>query len=170
MKFNRFIVFIVFLYTCITGFAQASRVLSISYDKLIQGTISNSTPQISVKQLALNLNKYVILDAREPKEYAVSHLSNAVNLGSDKIDFSTIKNVAKDQAIVVYCSIGYRSEKVSEKLMAMGFKKVYNLYGGIFEWKNQSQKVVNSSGETNEVHAYSKVWGVWLNKGKKVYN
>jgi rhodanese-related sulfurtransferase len=170
MKSKRLFTFIVLLYTSITGFAQASRVLSNSYDKLIQGTISNSTPQISVKQLAVNLNKYVILDAREPKEYVVSHLPNAVNVGYDKIDFSTIKNVPKDQAILVYCSIGYRSEKVSEKLIANGYKKVYNLYGGIFEWKNQGQKIVNSSGETNEVHSYSKVWGVWLNKGKKIYN
>jgi rhodanese-related sulfurtransferase len=167
---KRLIILMVLLSTYITGFAQASRVQSKTYDKMIQSTITNSTPQISVKQLAVNLNKYVILDAREPKEYTVSHLSNAVNIGYDKIDFSAIKNVAKEQAIVVYCSIGYRSEKVSEKLIAMGFKQVYNLYGGIFEWKNQGKKVVNSSGETNEVHAYSKVWGVWLKNGKKTYN
>jgi rhodanese-related sulfurtransferase len=167
---KRLIILMVLLCTYITGFAQASRVQSKTYDKMIQSTITNSTPQISVNQLAVNLNKYVILDAREPKEYAVSHLPNALNVGYDKIDFLPIKNVSKDQSIVVYCSIGYRSEKVSEKLIAMGYKKVYNLYGGIFEWKNQGQKVVNLSGSTDEVHAYSKVWGVWLNKGKKVYN
>jgi rhodanese-related sulfurtransferase len=170
MKFKRLIVFIILFYSALYSFAQASRVSSKTYDKMIQSTISNTTSQISVKQLSKSIEKYFILDAREQKEYRVSHLPKAKYIGYDNVDLSAVKGLPYDQAIVVYCSIGYRSEKVGEKLMAIGYKKVYNLYGGIFEWKNQGQKVTNSTGLTDEVHAYSKIWGVWLTKGKKIYN
>ena len=46
-----------------------------------------------------------------------------------------------------------------------------NLYGGIFEWKNQDGTVVDDEGSiTDSVHAFDRAWGIWLNKGKKVYN
>ncbi|MDF9798803.1 hypothetical protein OKW21_004066 [Catalinimonas alkaloidigena] len=45
------------------------------------------------------------------------------------------------------------------------------MYGGIFEWVNQGQDVVDSSGQpTEKVHAYDRVWGIWLKQGEKVYD
>lgn len=69
----------------------------------------------------------------------------------------------------MYCSIGYRSEKIAKKLLENGYDNVSNLYGGIFEWANQGNKVYNDYGETTKVHAFSRLWSVWLNKGEKVY-
>ena len=67
--------------------------------------------------------------------------------------------------------MGYRSEKISEQLLDAGYTDVANLYGGIFEWKNQNQKVVNMDGQTTEsVHAYNRTWGIWLKNGEKVYD
>ena len=53
----------------------------------------------------------------------------------------------------------------------MGYKEVYNLYGGIFEWVNQGNRVVTGENNsvTKQVHAYDKVWGTWLKEGVKVY-
>ena len=50
-----------------------------------------------------------------------------------------------------------------------GFKKVYNLYGGIFHWVNEGRTVFANGKPTLRVHAYSKPWSVWLTKGEKVY-
>jgi rhodanese-related sulfurtransferase len=47
--------------------------------------------------------------------------------------------------------VGYRSEKVTEKLQKAGFTQVSNLYGGIFEWVNQGYPIVNQSGATSDV-------------------
>jgi len=58
---------------------------------------------------------------------------------------------------------------VSEKLLSAGYQHVSNLYGGIFEWVNQGNPLYNENGPTSKVHAYSRTWGVWLNKGEKVY-
>ena len=70
----------------------------------------------------------------------------------------------------MYCSLGIRSETVAHKLMQEGYTNVYNLYGGIFEWKNANFKVVDTLGNpTEKVHTFNKSWSKWLQKGKKVY-
>ena len=67
----------------------------------------------------------------------------------------------------MYCSVGYRSEKVSEKLIKAGS----NMYGSIFEWVNQGRPVYDSDGvPTDRVHAFDETWGAWLLKGEKVFD
>ena len=131
-----------------------------------------TVPYVYVDSLKAIANDVILLDAREKKEFKVSHLQNAQYVGYEKFDLTkTIQSLPdKSKTIVVYCSLGVRSEDIAEKLKAAGYDKVFNLYGGIFEWKNKDNPVVNSKGkETPKVHAFSKEWGVWLTKGKKVY-
>ena len=64
---------------------------------------------------------------------------------------------------MLYCSVGYRSEKVAEKMKKAGFTAVYNLYGSIFEWVNAGYPVVTNDGnQTNIIHTYNKKWGQWV--------
>ena len=138
---------------------------------MLSTLLTHDVPEITVAAASQAADKAVFLDAREPAEYDVSHIAGAVPVGYDHFDLSEVKDIPKDQEIIVYCSVGYRSEKVSEQLLAAGYQKVTNLYGGIFEWKNQGHPVVNPAGEpTDEVHAYNRTWGMWLKKGAiKVY-
>ena len=79
-------------------------------------------------------------------------------------------DLPKDTPIIVYCSVGFRSEKTTEHLLALGFTNVKNLYGGIFEWSNAGQPMVDSNeNSTTKIHAYNKKWGTWINRGEKVY-
>ncbi len=81
-----------------------------------------------------------------------------------------VEKLNKDSPIIVYCSVGYRSERVGEKLKSAGFKNVKNLYGGIFQWVNEGHPVVNKKDHwTDSVHTYNKNWSQWLTKGIKVY-
>jgi len=71
---------------------------------------------------------------------------------------------------VVYCSVGVRSEIIAHRIIEKGYTNVYNLYGGIFEWKNNGFQVMDTLGNTTEkVHTYNKEWSKWLTKGEKVY-
>jgi 3-mercaptopyruvate sulfurtransferase SseA len=71
----------------------------------------------------------------------------------------------------VYCSLGIRSETVASKLKKAGFTNVYNLYGGIFEWKHNDFPIYNSNEkETDSIHAFSKDWSKWAKKGIKIYD
>lgn len=115
-------------------------------------------------------DEVIILDAREKEEFEVSHLENSMYVGYNDFDESTLKTIPKDKKIVVYCSIGIRSENIGKKLQKAGFTDIQNLYGGIFEWKNNDLPVLDSSGnETEKVHAFSRHWAKWLKKGEKIY-
>ncbi len=145
------------------------RVTSGSYNLMLNTLLSHSVPEITVDSLKKVKKEVILLDARALSEFKVSHLKNAIWVGYDEFRPNLVANIDKNAKVVVYCSVGYRSEKISEELLKIGFKNVANLYGGIFEWKNQDQTVVNQSGTTPQVHAYNRTWGVWLKKGEKVY-
>ena len=82
-----------------------------------------------------------------------------------------VSDLPRDTSVVVYCAVGYRSEKIGEKLQEMGFKNIRKLYGGIFAWKNSGHVVVDPSGHpTDSVHAYDSNWSRWLWNGTKVYD
>ncbi|WP_439131762.1 rhodanese-like domain-containing protein [Polaribacter sp.] len=158
---------ILFLVISSTAFGQKK------LDKLLNKWNTRNVPYMSVETLAMPKTEAILLDAREEKEYKVSHLKNAIQVGYNhfKLD-ETIQKLPKDKnaKIVVYCSLGIRSETVAHKIIEAGYTNVYNLYGGIFEWKNANFKVVDTLGNTTEkVHAFNKNWGKWLKKGKKVY-
>lgn len=111
----------------------------------------------------------ILLDSRSPEEYEVSHLPGAKYVGYDNFSSDAVEDLDRDITVVVYCSVGYRSEKIGEKLQEMGFKEVYNLYGGIFDWKNNKNPVLNNGIETDSVHTYNRSWSKWLLEGVKVY-
>ena len=145
------------------------QVKSGAYRVMLKNLLSHSVPEIQVQQAAIDSANIVFLDAREPKEYEVSHISKAIPVGYDNFKIENLPVLNKDQRIVVYCSVGYRSEKVTEQLRTAGFTNIANLYGGIFEWVNQGFPVYDALGLTEHVHGFSRTWGVWLHRGKKVY-
>ena len=133
------------------------------FSKKIDALISFTVPLMSVNELLNNKDKFIIFDAREKNEYDVSHIPDAIYLGYSDFNVSRIKNIPKEKNMVVYCSIGYRSEKIGEKLLRLGYKNVYNLYGSIFEWANEKYPLVSSNGKTTySVHSYNKSWGKWV--------
>jgi rhodanese-related sulfurtransferase len=148
----------------------ASSAQSKSFDVLLRSMIKKTVPIIKVDELESKKNEVVLLDARELNEYEVSHLKNARHVGFNNFSLESVKDIPKTAPIVVYCSIGVRSEKIGEKLVAAGYSNVRNCYGSIFEWVNQGNEVVDMQDKpTKKIHAYNKKWGVWVNKGEKVY-
>ena len=142
-----------------------------SIPRVLKMLNKESVPYIQVAELKDKKN-LIYLDAREPKEYQVSHIKNALFVGYDdfKSEIVTSKIKDKSTAIVVYCSIGVRSENIGEKLQQLGYTNVYNLYGGIFKYKNEGGTVYNLQNKpTDSVHTYNKKWSKYLTKGNKVY-
>lgn len=133
-----------------------------AFQKVVDRYLSASVPQIDVDSLKGRLNEYVIVDARELNEYKTSHIAGAHFVGYDDFDSKALEGVPRNQKVLVYCSIGYRSEKIGEKLKDEGFLRVFNLYGGIFEWTNRGNPVVKAAGvQTDSLHGYSKNWSRW---------
>jgi rhodanese-related sulfurtransferase len=158
--------YIVFALITLLGNAQNS------LEDLLKKYNDNGVPYITVEELASPKTQAIIFDTREPKEFKVSHLENAVCVGYDNFDIAKVEKLHpnKNKKIVVYCSLGIRSETIGKKLMKAGYTNVFNLYGGIFEWKNKNFIVIDSEEkETNKVHTYNRDWSKWLKKGEKVF-
>jgi len=151
---------------CFTNFLVAQR----SIEKTLEKLNKESVPYITVAELQQQ-DSLIILDTRELEEYKVSHLKNAIWVGYDNFDSQQLKLQDKNQKIVVYCSIGVRSENIGEKLLANGYSNVQNLYGGIFKWVEEDLPVYDSEeNRTENVHVFSKYWGKLLTKGNKIIN
>lgn len=165
-NYSKSLLFLLLVLSSVHALAQAS------ISEVLKQYNNNTVPYISVEALAKQKTNAIIFDAREREEYEVSHLKEAIYVGYSDFDIAAIENTYpnKNKQIVVYCSLGVRSERIGEKLQKAGFKNVYNLHGGIFEWKNKLFSIIDSEAkETEKVHAYNKQWGKWLNKGEKVY-
>ncbi|MGP1992206.1 rhodanese-like domain-containing protein [Zobellia laminariae] len=157
---------LIFFLLASTSFSQSK------IDKTLRKLNKESVDYIHVEALE-KTESPILLDAREKKEYDVSHLENAIWVGYDTFQLDSVlqKVQNKNSEIVVYCSIGVRSENIGEELEEAGYTNVKNLYGGIFEWKNEGLPVYDSIGNTTEkVHAFNKHWGKLLTSGEKVYD
>ena len=133
------------------------------FDRKIKSYLTLKVPVIGVDEAFKFRSQFKFIDIREREEFEVSHIPNAIYGGYDDFDISNLSEIEKGQEIIVYCSIGYRSEKVGSKLKKAGYQNVRNLYGSIFEWVNRGYPVVDSSGNpTKKIHAYNKSWSKWI--------
>ena len=163
---NKYIYYILIIFS--TSTLSGQNTLS----ELLKKYNSKKINYISVQELAMPKTKAIILDAREINEYNVSHIKDAYYVGYNDFKIETVLNHIQDKnrKIVVYCSIGIRSETIAHKIKKAGFTNVLNLYGGIFEWKNNNYPVYTNEGlQTENVHVFSNEWSKWLKKGVKIY-
>lgn len=169
MEKIRLILLIMFMSILLAGISQKPE----AYDKDLTAMYKNTVPLITPVELSEKIESdtsILVLDAREINEYKVSHIPGAKFIGYNNFNMKLLKDIPKDASIVVYCSLGVRSELIAEKLINDGFTNVENLYGGIFEWVYNDMEVVNKKEEvTQKVHTYDENWGEWLLKGEKVY-
>ncbi len=159
----RLTLIILFLSISSASFGQ-----SLAFKTLLKGYYDKDFPIVYPDQNKI-IESALFLDTREKEEFEVSHLQGAKWVGYETFSLESLQDIPKDETIVVYCSIGARSQDIGKKLKSAGYKEVYNLYGGIFHWVNEDYPVYKNEEETDEVHAFSKIWGIWLEKGKKVY-
>ncbi|MEZ4913388.1 MAG: rhodanese-like domain-containing protein [Chitinophagales bacterium] len=149
-----------------------SQIKSSAYKLMLQNLLQHSVNEISVEeahQLQKNNPQVQFLDSRSWREYEVSHVQNALWIGYDDFEICRVENIDYNTPVVVYCSVGYRSEKIAEKLLSAGFTQVYNMYGGLFEWSNEKFPMQNSAGLTQNIHPFDAQWGIWISHGNKVY-
>lgn len=162
---NRLIAGIVSLLVC-SSVAMAQTDFS-AYQQMLDDMYRQSVPLIQPDQVP---GDAVVLDTREMNEYAVSHLPGARLIPYEGFQIGALEDVPKDAEIVVYCSVGYRSERIGEQLLAAGYTNVSNLYGGIFNWKYQGNEVIKMNGEsTDRIHTYNEQWSQWCLSGEKVW-
>lgn len=106
-----------------------------------EGKQAVTIPEITVFELKAKMDRkddFVLLDVREPFEYEIAKIpgSRLIPVGQLQNRLSELEPF-KDKEIVAHCKLGGRSAKAVELLLNSGFKKVWNVVGGIAEWSNK---------------------------------
>ena len=85
----------------------------------------------------------VIIDVRTDDEFSTGYIEGAVNIdfymGNEFI--SEIDKLDKSKSYFIYCKSGARSGQTCELMKQKGFKKVYNLEGGILGWTGELEEL-----------------------------
>lgn len=158
---------------CIAMMTSGKSQNKMGFELMIKTLISGDVDTLNGEAVAEMIGRgdqVALLDAREKQEFEVSHIPNSRFVGYEDFDISRLDGISQSDTVVVYCSIGKRSEDIARKITEAGFSNVYNYFGGIFDWTNRGFPVVNIDNEkTSCVHPYSKVWGIWVNNLEKCY-
>jgi glyoxylase-like metal-dependent hydrolase (beta-lactamase superfamily II)/rhodanese-related sulfurtransferase len=83
----------------------------------------------------------VLLDVREPEEYAYGHVPAAVNLPQAELA-TRLAEVPRDRPVFVICESGMRSLRSTQFLRQMGYTDVTNVRGGTAAWRKSGRQVV----------------------------
>lgn len=87
-------------------------------------------------------NKTVVLDVRTKKEYTEGHIPGSVLLDFMSDDFEKdVAKLDKNKTYLVHCASGGRSARACKKMEKLGFKKLYNLEGGMGAWEKEGKPV-----------------------------
>ncbi len=86
--------------------------------------------------VGINDENMIIIDIRTPDEYEVYHIQNSINIDFHEDDFeSNLNALDKNKTYLIYCRTGRRTGTDENNALALmqnlGFKKVYNMLGGI---------------------------------------
>ncbi|CAM3993251.1 rhodanese-like domain-containing protein [Mesobacillus thioparans] len=102
----------------------------------ITGCSGDSYTDVSVdkaKEL-IDSGEVQVLDVRTPDEFAAGHIPGAKLIPLQVIE-SMLSELDKDEKYLVVCRSGNRSTEASGILADKGFKNIYNMTGGLNEWK-----------------------------------
>jgi rhodanese-related sulfurtransferase len=89
----------------------------------------------------LRTDSSLLIDVREFFEFRRSRIKDAINIPSSGNLESAADTLSRDYALFLYCSTDYRSKRAAILLSEKGFKKLYNLKGGIVAWKKDGMPV-----------------------------
>jgi len=127
------IILILFIAGCYEDFSSQKDnhdISAVEAHKMIQDNINNPD--------------FVIIDVRSENEFLQGHIENAVLIPYSSPDREkALSKLGKNKTYLLYCLFGGRSSSMFEKMIKLGFKKVYDLDGGIIEWKNEGFEVIS---------------------------
>jgi len=96
---------------------------------------------IELKSRIQEKEPLILLDVREPFEFAHARIEGSLPIPLDQIP-ARLKELDMDQEIVVICHHGMRSMQAANFLTQVGFDNISNLVGGIDAWSLQCDSSV----------------------------
>lgn len=97
-------------------------------------------------QTILDTEEVQLVDVRTPEEFEEVRIADSQNIDFNSPTFDEdITKLDKEKPVILYCKGGNRSAKCAKKLKDAGFKKVYDLEGGISKWQHSDKIKIEST-------------------------
>ncbi|MCX6290533.1 MAG: thioredoxin domain-containing protein [Bacteroidetes bacterium] len=135
----------VFIFSCSNGQNQQAAENSGQPQNVVEKVNAEKFKQL------VESGEGIILDVRTPEEVNQGYINGASVINFYDEDFeSKINLMQKDKPVYVYCKAGGRSSQAAELMKKNGFKKVYNLEGGMNAWMGNNFAVTKPEGVKDE--------------------
>lgn len=125
---------------------------SLTLQNLVSDAKSNITEVSASKVRQVSQDKtYLIVDVREPGEFAQGHIDGAINVPRGVLEFRADPNYPggipslydKSAVIILYCRSGARSALAAQSLTILGYKAVVSMAGGFLAWQEASYPIAS---------------------------
>lgn len=134
---------IIFLLVLNLGFLSCAQNSNAKDDVDTIELKENVVAFISTVELNSRNKNIQLIDIRTPNEFFNSYIENAKNIDVYNPNFKNeISKLDKTKELYIYCRSGNRTGKISKQLEALGFIKVYDLKGGINNWKKNNLELI----------------------------
>ncbi|CAN7181661.1 rhodanese-like domain-containing protein [Rhizobacter sp. LjRoot28] len=121
----------------------------VSGGLLLWPTIRRGAPAGGVSTaeavLLINREKAVLIDVRDPAEYAAGHVMNAKNIPLATLESSTLLPKNKALPLVVVCNRGAQASRAVVMLKKLGYENARTLTGGLMAWREANLPVEKSA-------------------------
>ncbi len=112
-----------------------------------EGQVADTAKYISLDPYYFHLqylkeDPAILVDVRLPFEYRGKIIRDAINIPSSREMKNLTDTITKDHSLFLYCTDDFRSRRAAELLYDQGFRKLYNLEGGIVAWKKEKMPVI----------------------------
>jgi len=81
------------------------------------------------------LERFQVVDVREPEEWREGVLPGALRLPLSKLPSLAAQYLERDKPVLLYCRSGNRSQEARETLRKLGHPQVWHLEGGLKAWR-----------------------------------
>ncbi|MBR8826342.1 MAG: rhodanese-like domain-containing protein [Gomphosphaeria aponina SAG 52.96 = DSM 107014] len=114
---------------------------------------------ISPQEFAQLNQQPLLIDVRSKLEYLTGHAPKAINLSLPRILLGNIPilrqrvlpewflNLPKDEPIAIICLSAHRSPIIAKELVKAGFTQVFNITGGMLEWRRLNMVTFTGKSE-----------------------
>jgi rhodanese-related sulfurtransferase len=130
MRFAAFKILLLFAFCVIS---QAQPTDSVKYQSL---------EQYDFHLQFLRIDPALLIDVRQFFEFKGRRIRDAINIPSGRDLNMAIDTISKNCSLFLYCTDGFRSRRAAEILYDKGYRKLYNLEGGIIAWKRDGFPIV----------------------------
>lgn len=105
------------------------------FRKLFGGTgAATAAVDVAEAQRRLDSREAVLIDVREPDEWAEGHVAGATHIPLGELP-SRLADVPRDRDVLLFCRSGHRSGTATALLRGQGYARALNVEGGITAWR-----------------------------------